>query len=393
MVYYVSLLVLVAIAFYQLYRRGSRRLGLSVRGAWGTAGLGALLALLGPCAAAWLGYGGALALAGLGLVGGGLVVAWSERRHGNTGGEVPVEGTDDRGAVSLAEGAVTLAETATVTREELASPASAGGWNGTAVECIGETRSPGEGGGPHAAILPAPSPGDPYVAVGSGTEFAAQPAEMEDQAVLVAVPAAAVEPEAGAGASTAGIEPSGGQEVGRDAPGSTVAVVEAGLPDVAGGGATVVPGACAGEAVPPPPAGREASAAPPEQEVGNGLAALLEESYRALAAGEVGRACAGFRRALEEGLSPSLAVLVAGNAAALYRSSGEYREAARMLRRVRLLYGARLSGAETAYLEAQITYLETVRWLLEREGLAGLPWHAVPAALKERAARAARYTS
>ena len=399
MLYYVFLLVLVAIASYHLYRRGSRRLGLSARGAWGTAGLGALVALLGPWAAAWLGYGGALALAGLSLVGGGLVVAWSERRRGNAGGEVPVEGTEE-GAVLVAEGtAMVAAETAMVTCEEVAVPVSSRGWNGTGVEwpataeTVIETRSSGEVGGPHDESLPAPSLGDLRVGAGSEAESAAQPAEVEDQAVLVAVPTEAVEPEAGAGAPVAGAEPSVGRTAGRDVPGSTATAAEAGLPDAAGDGATVVPEPCAGETVPPPPEKREMTAGPPGPDAGNGVAALLEQSYGALAAGEIEWACAGFRRALEEGLSPSLAVLVAGNAAALYRSSGEYREAARILRRVRLLYGARLSRKQTEYLEAQITYLETIRWLLEREGLAGLPWYAVPAALKERAARAARYTS
>ncbi|MGQ9531483.1 MAG: hypothetical protein ACUVTQ_01575 [Desulfotomaculales bacterium] len=398
MLYYVFLLVLVAIASYHLYRRGSRRLGLSARGAWSTAGLGALVALLGPWAAAWLGYGGALALAGLSLVGGGLVVAWSERRYGHAGGEVPVEGTEE-GAVLVAEGTATVAETAMVTCEEVAVPVSSRGGNGTGAgwpataETVIETRSSGEVGGPHDEILPAPSPGDPGVGAGSEAESAAQPAEVEDQAVLVAVPAEAVVPEAGAGAPVAGAEPSVGRTAGRDVSGSTATAVEAGLPDAAGDGATVVPEPGAGETVPPPPEKREMTVGPPGPDAGNGVAALLEQSYGALAAGEIEWACAGFRRALEEGLSPSLAVLVAGNAAALYRSSGEYREAVRILRRVRLLYGARLSRKETGYLEAQITYLETLRWLLEREGLAGLPWHAVPAALKERAARAARYTS
>jgi len=399
MVYYVFLLVLVAIASYHLYRRGSRRLGLSARGAWGTAGLGAFVAFLGPWAVAWLGYGGALALAGLSLVSGGLVVAWSERRHGQAGGEVSLAGTEE-GVVLAAEGTATLAAQTPLGCGEVAVRVSSRRCSGTGVEwpataeTVLATRSSGEVRGRQHEILPAPSPGDAGVGAGSGEESAASPGELKEQAVpLLMVSGEAGGPETETGFPVAGVGSLAGDTADRSVPGATAPAAEAGLPVAAGEGATLVPELCSGETVLSPPEGRETFAGPPGPDAGTGVAVLLRESYRALEAGEAARACAGFRRALEEGLSPSLAVLVAGNAAALYRSAGEYREAARILRRVRLLYGARLSRKQVGSLEAQITYLETLRWLLEREGLAGLPWHAVPAALKERAARAARYTS
>lgn len=134
---------------------------------------------------------------------------------------------------------------------------------------------------------------------------------------------------------------------------------------------------------------RDEAAGSPAKTASDGGIVLLEEGYEAMAAGQTGQALAGFRRALDRGLPPALAILVAANAASLYRQLGDYREAVRILRRVRLCYGARLSPAEAKRLEAQITYLETLRWLLEREGLAGLPVDRIPPVLKERAARAA----
>ncbi|MBC7105704.1 MAG: hypothetical protein H5T97_07180, partial [Firmicutes bacterium] len=348
----------VAIAFYPVYRWRRRGPGLSACAACGTAGLGALLALLGPWAAAWWGSGAALALVGLAVAGGGLAVAWSEGRYRSAGGEEP-EGEEAAGAAGgdAARAAIVPAPCA-----------AAGPWTGGVGEGI-----------PAAPPDPAPE----GVRRGPEGDDARAPG-----------PEGAGGPPEGGEAAAGTVAPWGGPG---EAPGAeggipVAPVADAGpeVPEGAGGGENAA-GPCAGEEAPTPVPAGEGESAPVEAE--GGTVALLEEGYRALAAGRIEEARGGFRRALEGGLPPSLAVLVAGNAAALHRGSGEYREAVRLLRRVRLLYGARLSAAELAHLEAQITYLEAVRWLLEREGLAGLPWHAVPAALKERAARAARYTS
>lgn len=393
MVYYVLPPVVLAIAFYCLYRSRGRRLGLGPWGAWGAAGLGALLSVMLPYSAAWLGLAGGLALAGLVLVSGGLAVAWTERRYLDGGREMPVGGAEgDIGAEP--------------TTREVVAPSTASGYE-TAVRNEGEREvagivaaewsgfpDKGEGGGEEVAdAVRAAARADSVP--GDRQEFVAGAAAGSGPAVDTLGAVAAVEcappvacPVERHDEGTAGAD--------RFSDRSPAAVAVAGpAATLAGDGACPEVLTTAAEPTTTADGGRKMGLSPgnsgekADPMGGDVVGTLLEESFRAMAAGEAWTALTGFRQALDRGLPPGLGVLVAGNVASLYRQLGDYREAACVLRRARLQYRAHLSPAQVKRLEAEITYLETLRWLLERQGLAGMPVDRVPPALKKRAARAA----